>query len=78
MMVEMTLLEAFEYQLANTKPPKHQPMYPGHIDDKGGLEYLRKLKNKGYLMKDAAKLLGCERNTVGLYCKKKGTKWSEL
>lgn len=77
-MAELSLKEAFEYQLANTKPPRHQSMYPGHIDDKGGLEYLRKLKNMGYLMKDAAKLLGCERNTVGAYCKRKGTKLSEL
>lgn len=77
-MRELTLKEAFELQLSNTKAPKRKPMAPGHIDNKGGIEYLRKLKYKWYRMRDAARELGCAISSVQMYCRRHGFKWSEL
>lgn len=77
-MVEMTLLEAFEYQMRNTRAKSREAMPAGHIHEKGGLEYLRKLKGRGYRLRDAANELGCSISTVGMYCREQGTKWSDL
>ena len=77
-MGEMTLLEAFEYQLAHTQATPRPPVKGGLISERGGIEYLRKCKNKGYRLRDVSLELGCAISTVGLYLRKKGLKWSEL
>ena len=77
-MAELSLKEAFEYQLANTKPPIREKMPPGYIDEKGGIGYLKMLKSKGYRMRDAASELGCAISTVQMYCRRQGKNWSEL
>lgn len=77
-MVELSLKEAFEYQFKHTRPKPKKPVTGKHIEEKGGLEYLYKLKQNGYLKKDAALILGCSPDTIGAFLKRKGTSWSEL
>ena len=48
-MVELSLKEAFEYQMRHTSVKHKKPVTGKHIEEKGGLEYLRKLKQRGNL-----------------------------
>lgn len=77
-MAELSLKEAFEYQLAHTQATPRAPVKGGLISERGGIEYLRKCKRKGYRLRDVSLELGCAISTIGLYCRKKGTNWSEL
>ena len=77
-MGEMTLLEAFEYQMKHTCTKPRAPIAVGTIEGKGGVEYLRKCKNKGYRLRDVSLELGCALSTIGEYLRKRGLKWSEL
>ena len=77
-MVELSLKEAFEYQMRHTSVKHKKPVTGKHIEEKGGLEYLRKLKQRGNLKKDAALIIGCRPDTIGEFLKRKGTSWSEL
>jgi hypothetical protein len=47
-MAELSLKEAFEYQLAHTQATPRPPVKGGLISERGGIEYLRKCKRKGY------------------------------
>lgn len=77
-MMELSLQEAFEYQMKNTRVKSRQGIPMNCIEEKGGLEYLSKMKGKGYRLRDVARELGCAMTTVQYYCKKKGTQWSML
>lgn len=77
-MVELSLKEAFEYQMRHTSVKHKKPVTKSEIEAKGGLEYLRKLKQKGNLKKEAARIIGCNPDTIGDFLKNKGTSWSEL
>lgn len=77
-MVELSLKEAFEYQMRHTSVKHKKPVTKSEIEAKGGLEYLRKLKQRGNLKKDAALILGCSPDTIGDFLKRIGTSWSEL
>lgn len=77
-MDEMTLLEAFEYQLAHTTVKPRAPVPVGILEERGGIEYLRKCKNKGYRLRDVSLEVGCATSSIGAYLRKRGLKWSEL
>ena len=77
-MAELSLKEAFEYQMQHTHAIPRAQAPIGIIDNKGGIEYLRKCKNKGYRLRDVSIEVGCAISTIGLYLRKKGLKWSEL
>lgn len=77
-MVELSLKEAFEYQMRHTSVKHKKPVTKSEIEAKGGLEYLRKLKQRGNLKKEAALIIGCNPDTIGDFLKRKGTSWSEL
>ena len=76
--MELSLKEAFEYQMRHTSVKYKKPVTKSEIEAKGGLEYLRKLKQRGNLKKDAALIIGCNPDTIGEFLKNKGTSWSEL
>ena len=76
--MELSLKEAFEYQMRHTSVKHKKPVTGKHIEAKGGLEYLYKLKQNGYLKKEAARIIGCNPDTIGEFLKRKGTSWSEL
>ena len=76
--MELSLKEAFEYQMMHTSVKPKKPVTKSEIEAKGGVEYLRKLKQRGNLKKDAALILGCRPDTIGNFLKNKGTSWSEL
>ena len=78
MMTELSLKEAFQYQLEHTQATPREASPYGIIESKGGIEYLRRCKNKGYRLRDVSKEVGCAISTIGLYCRKNNTKWSEL
>ena len=46
-MVELSLKEAFEYQMRHTSVKHKKPVTGKHIEENGGLEYLYKLKQNG-------------------------------
>ena len=76
--MELSPKEAFEYQMRHTSVKHKKPVTKSEIEAKGGLEYLRKLKQRGNLKKDAALIIGCRPDTIGEFLKRKGTSWSEL
>lgn len=76
--MELSLKEAFEYQMRHTSVKHKKPVTKSEIEAKGGLEYLRKLKQRGNLKKEAARIIGCNPDTIGDFLKNKGTSWSEL
>lgn len=77
-MEEMTLLEAFEYQLEHSKPIPREKVTMGTLDEKGGVEYLRKCKDRGYRLRDVSLEVGCAISTIATYLRKRGLKWREL
>ena len=64
--------------MKNTRVKSRPGMPMNCIDEKGGVEYLRKLKSKGYRKRDAVKEIGCSQPTIDRYCRRAGTKWSML
>lgn len=77
-MVEMTLLEAFEYQMQHTRATPRPQVQMSILEDKGGIEYLRRCRSKGYRLRDVSMELGCAISSIGTYLRKRGLKWSEL
>ena len=77
-MTELSLKDAFEYQMQHTKPPSKPQRSMKDIEDKGGVEYIRKLKRKGYLKRDAVNEIGCSTPTFERYLCRRNTRWRDL